>query len=464
MSLFIASKNVVLYENGKYLIEPALIEIEGLHIKNVQKIKPHEYDVFVKEESVKRNISIGNYQDRLISPAFVNCHTHIAMNFFKAILTDRTHSRNLMEESFFKIESRLASEDVLAFARIGAYENILNGNALVWDHYYHGTAVAQACLDTGLSAVVAPTLQDVSGPGVPLWEKGIQETEEIHSQPKFSQQGIFAALGPHATDTVSTQLFQQCVTLSNQWNVPIHCHAAQSFEEVERIQKEHSLTPLGFLHSQGVLQNAPRVLLAHGIHLKEADFSFLDKQKNALVFCPFSQMIFQFPANVMQWEERGCSWFIATDCVASNDSMNVQKELRFVAGFPSLKNTFSNEKVLYPETKRIQDRFSESSFLLQKVFAGPGSFHPKFKAGQISEGALANVVIWDTEHPSFWPTSDMLRSLAMGDTTGAIYTMFVAGKKMGGDGNFVQDILNSQEYREALLEAKRRLEILIMNH
>lgn len=466
MSIFISSKNVVLIENEKYTVSAALIEIDGSNIKSVKKIEQQKYDAAIKELSSRgltagsSDFSFHNYHDRLISPAFINCHTHIAMSFFKSILKDRTKSKNLMEDSFFKIESKLTKEDVYAFAKIGAYENILSGNGLIWDHYYHGHAVAKACQDTGLSAVVAPTLQDISGPGVSLWRQGIQETAEINEDSKFSEHGIFSALGPHATDTVSHDLFKHCVTLSKKWNVPIHCHAAQSFEEVARIQKKHKKTPLAFLDSLEVLKNPTGTLLAHGIHVNKKDLSLLHQGKNSLVFCPFSQMIFQFPADVMQWEKNKCQWFVATDCVASNDSMNVQKELRFVAGFPSLKNTFGLKKNQYKETKKIQDHFSDSSFLLNKVFAGPGSFHPKFKAGEIAQGALANIIIWDTQHPAFWPPVDLLRNLAMGDTTGAIYNMYIAGKKLGTDGDFTRSLLDSDDYKEAHEEANTRLKAM----
>lgn len=459
--MFIASKNVVLFENGKYVIRPALIQMSGLNIAKVEVIENPNYNNFIKETQKKQKIEIHDYQDRLISPAFVNAHTHIAMNFFRAVAKNKPTKKNMMEDVFFKIESKLTQEDVSAFARVGAYENILCGNGLVWDHYYHGYAIAKACVDVGLTAVVAPTLQDISGPGVSLWKQALHETKQIDAESAFSSQGVFAALGPHATDTVSAELFKHCVTLSKEWNIPIHCHAAQSFEEVQMIKRKHKTTPMVFLESLGVLQNPAGTLLAHGIHLTKKDFASLKKGNTALVFCPFSQMVFQFPADVMEWEKSKCNWFVATDCVASNASMNVQKELQFIAGFSSLKSTFSDVTSKQKTYRSTKNPFLDSSFLLNKVLAGPGSFHPKFKAGVIAPGALANLVIWETSHPAFWPPHDLLNRLAQGDTTNAIHNMFVAGKKKSKDGEFVQGILNSSDYKESVVEADKRLKGLL---
>lgn len=461
MQTCIASKNVLVYENNSHTISPALIEINGTHICSVQKIPFGQYDSFLNSFSKKNKTTVHNYGNHFISPAFVNCHTHVAMNFFKAVLNTRLSKKNMMEDLFFHLESSLTREDVLAFSRIGAYENLLSGVGLIWDHYYHGTSVAKACKDVGLSAVVAPTLQDIIGPGVPMWQQALQETESICSDSAFSDHGIFAALGPHATDTVSPNLFEHCLRLGKKWKIPIHCHAAQSFEETQRIQKNHKKTPIAFLASIGILDHPHGVLLAHGIHTKSSDFKLLKKGKNALVFCPFSQMIFQFPANILEWEKQKCTWFVATDCVASNDSMNLQKELRLVSGFPSLQNTFAKNKKYDAKTKKQQSAFAREDFLLHKVFQGPGQFHPQFTAGVIQPKALANIVIWNTDHPSFWPSQNLLRNLAMGDTTGAIHNMWICGKQMGENGNFANSILNSHDYKNALIEAQKRLDGII---
>ena len=84
------------------------------------------------------------------------------------------------------------------------------------------------------------------------------------------------------------------------------------------------------LDSLGVL--ATHMLCVHSIYLSDADVKRFDPKRNLLVFCPYSQLQFAFPAHVASWTENRLRWSVATDCSSSNDSMNVQKELRFVAG------------------------------------------------------------------------------------------------------------------------------------
>ena len=107
---------------------------------------------------------------------------------------------------------------------------------------------------------------------------------------------------------------------------------------------------------------------------------------------------------------------------------------------------------------RAESTPSESApELLAAVWSVPGRLHPAFRCGCVREGELANLVVYDPDHPAFWPGSDPLRALAYADTSGAIEWMMVAGSFLGERGRFHQSILRSEPYRAALDEANQRL-------
>jgi hypothetical protein len=157
--------------------------------------------------------------------------------------------------------------------------------------------------------------------------------------------------------------------------------------------------------------------------------------------------------------------------------MSLQKELRLAAGAASAAVTGSLSYGRFLERGRIQDaeetwarrrddnaRFAaqtESDRLLARVWHEPGSMHPGVLVGSIEPGALANLAIWDLEHPAFWPSDDPLRALAYGDTTQALFALYVAGKAIGTPGDFVHSIVSTSAYREARREAQARLSRLL---
>lgn len=472
---WICSRAVVLpHMNHKLMVTPAAIAIRGQTIDEVRQ------DVaLAKADADAAHEPWRDLGDGLISPAFINAHTHLPMACFRGLGVEEATEHNVIEDLFFAVESRMTAADIRAFARMGAYESLLQGVGLVWEHYYGGLELAWALVDVGLAGVVAPTLQDCLGPGQHMCTAQYEATLQIASDTtRFASAGVFAALGPHATDTVSPELWSRIAKDAHTYNLPIHAHVAQSLEEFERCMERHQCTPVELLSKTGALdtQRVSSFLLVHAIFMTRQDLTLLDPAHHTLGFCPYSQLIFSFPAHVPSWDEAGIPWIVATDCAASNDSMNVQKEMRFASGVRHVESSYSHEYMEFLDSgsvksayaaqeKRtrlfhLRDHFVDETFLLDRVWRIPGAMHPSFKAGVIAPGYLANLTHWNPSHPSMWPGTQPLRSLAMADTSQAIEQMMVAGRWIGEAGDFHQSITRSDAYKDAVCEASMRFEQL----
>ncbi len=462
------------------MIRPARVVVRGSSIERVDLLpddgeapQPPRADHEPVDDGRSTLVDLG---DHLLTPAFVNAHTHLALAFLRGV--DRARARrNLVEELYFAYESRLTSADIRAFARMGAYESLLAGVGFVWDHYYGGEAVAEALLDTGLAGAVAPTLQDLAGPAREGAEQALAATLQIAASERYRRAGVVAALGPHATDTVSPALFRRIGELAEQHQLPVHLHLAQSYDELVRVESREGRSPLALLDREGVLKRAPRVLMAHGLFASAQDLQALEPERHTLVYCPSAQMQFGFPAPVTSWSELGVSWVVATDSASSNDSMNLQKELRLCRGAASFGvtsnldyQTFLSSGDARYAREVWQDRTDRavawskevtSERLLARVFHDAGALHPALRCGAIEAGALANLVAWDTDHPAFWPGQDLPQALALSDTTQALHALLVAGKWIGEPGQVVEIVVRSDAYREARKEASERLEVLL---
>lgn len=453
-------------------ISSVFVSWENGKIAKLESVSPENWESSLKNWK-KKSPELRAYKNKLLTPAFINSHTHIAMNLFRGLKASSTSTKgNMIEDLFYHVESKLSYNDVLAFSRMGAYENLFNGVGLVWDHYYYGQAIANALSDVGLTGVVAPTLQDLLGPGKERWEQEWEQTEAIHSNIELKKRGIFAAFGPHASDTCSQALWQKLIPAAKKMQIPIHCHLAQSFEEYERIKQREMCSPVAWLSGLGLFQEKTPILAVHNIFSDKHDLETLSRNKNVtLCFCPFSSLIFALPAATEWWDKHKISWSVGTDCVASNDSMNIQKELRFLAGMPMYNlsrsqdysefMTGQSKDVLNTMKEKRKELWDQSQLqrspesLLDKVWRIPGSIHPQFLAGRIAPQHLANLILWDLDDPSIWP-SRSLHTIAMGDSSRAIHQMICNGVFMGEDGQFEASIKRSTKYQEHLQEAKVR--------
>ena len=456
----------VLCDASQEAPSPMCIHIAGGNIESVTPMSTKEFASLADKDDID-TLNLSSY---LLTPTFTNAHTHLAMSAFRGLQTN-AFGGNVVEDLYYQIESKLTAEDVKAFARFAAYEAILAGTGMVWDHYYFGASMAEGLAEAGLPAVIAPTLQDIHGPGVTTWEEQLQTTLELNSH-EWQTRGIWSAYGPHATDTVSEALWVKVMQGAESLKLPIHVHVSQSPEEYERLMEKQGCSPIQFLSNIGVTALPITKLLVHGLYASAEDLDQLKNRDVVLGYCPYSQVQFGFPAPADLWANQGLGVALGTDCGASNDSMDVQQELRLAAGgyafgvtrsehvehfYQSASTNGAREIDEFRKAKRelhLQTMDKES--LLSAVWDTPGHMHPSVRVGRLGAGYLANIAIWEQNHPALWPVGDVRRTLTMNQTAPALAGLILRGEQRGRIGDFQQSIMQETGFRESYIEAEAR--------
>lgn len=426
-------------------------------------------------ELVKRaGTRIFELGEDVLVPSFVNAHTHLAMAPLRGITDLARRKGNVVSDVFFALESEMTAADVRAFTRMGAWESVLSGVGEVWDHFYFGESIAEGLVDAGLTGVVAPTLQDLAGPGAMDSEAQLEATLRIAESSQFRGAGVRAALGPHATDTVSEELLERARDVALAHGLAVHMHAAQALEEVrsfEETRKERRGEGREGIANLliSTFSQVP-LLVAHGLHFSAEECAKLAQHEAVLAYCPYSQLQFGVLSPFSSWLEGGGKWVLGTDCVASNDALDVQRELALVGGNAALRASFSSER------ERLvagggADASAEVEAVRKSLLEAPGCADPHclleaawglplsgWSAGSraLGVGSLANFLVLDEHHPALFPGDDMLRTLAYGSTAGAIKWSCTGGRLCGLKDGLARELLNSAEYRDGLDECVRR--------
>lgn len=431
----------------------ALIEIKAGKISDITKCSRSELDA-----------DVSDLGDAIISPAFVNCHTHLPMIAFRGIGGQSALSNNVVKDLYFKLEENLAAEDVFYFTRMGALEALMTGVGTVWEHYYFGDSLVQALEEVGLCGAIASTIQDISGPGRNHTQEAIDETIRLAGDASKKDKGLVAVLGPHATDTVSDSLWMNIAELATQYKIPIHAHLAQALDEVEWSWKHHSCSPMKRMYQLGMMKlDVPR-LWVHGLFVSKEDLQFVNPEFDSLGHCPSAQMQFGFPAYVNSWRTKNLNIVLGTDSASCNDGINLQSELRFFAAADSYATTMgdslqkfrkndsvSNAKRVQAERQIIFDMRSpyvSPEKLLASVWGNAGDLHPQLPVGALEVGRLANILVWDSQHPCLWPNWDPLQSLAFNNATGALKRIMLRGEWLfDGDGYLAHRIMQDSRVR-----------------
>ena len=475
--ILLGCRRTALSEERGLTLAPAALELDcssGLIDAVYPLPEGSAYGEALSQLSEELGAPADDLGDKVLTPAFVDVHTHLGLVVLRGTGVEEASAGDVVEDLFYNFEHLLSREDVDCFVRMGAYEALLSGTGLVWDHYFFGDTVARALSEVGLCGVVAPTLEDVFGPQTGQVEAQVEATIALATGQ--APKGIFAALGPHATDTVSLGLWERVAELAEAHHLPVHAHLAQSLGEVERTRAREGCTPVELLERSGVLARAPAALLVHDLYVTRAELERLAAAEAyvQMGFCPRSQRIFAFPADPRLWDAAGLDWALGTDCPASNDTASMPHEMSALAGLVG-HNTSASQAyrdfldggdpsevwaLRQGAHAEVAQQVSPAA-LLSRAWSVPGALHPHFQAGVIAPGALANLTLWDSEHPAMWPCESPLRALAYSAPTAAIQQVMTRGQWRGARGDFQRSIVESEDYRAVLAEATARRSVLL---
>ncbi len=454
-----------------FTIHPCIISIQAGSITSVTPATRKIWNGWKEQASP---LEIEDLGDALITPAFVNAHTHLCMLAFRGIGGLASLEGNVVKDLYFKLEQNLLPEDVRAFTRLGAVEALMSGTGMVWEHYYFGNMLVEGLSDVGLCGAVASTLQDLDGPGKDRTEDAWIETFDLQENTDALQKGIVSVIGPHATDTVSDDLWKTIATQADEHNLPIHSHLAQALDEVEWSWKEHGLSPLKRMEKLGLTDLEVNKLWVHALYVGDDELNMLNPSFDRLGHCPAAQMQFGFPAHTNAWRNRGFDILIGTDSPSCNDSINVQAELRFFAAADAYGVTMGDPLRKFrqePSAKRaravkeerqviydMRAPFVDPTNLLSALWNDAADLHPAAPVGMIEEGRWANLLVWDTNHPCFWPNKAPLQALSMANVTPALQRIMTRGDwKFDGDGYLANRVASNPLVQMWTNEASARL-------
>ncbi len=257
------------------------------------------------------------------APAWNDSHCHTAMTF----LRDLTHNEtNVIESLFFPTESNLCSELVGPLAYPHILQGLRSGTACFWEHYYFAGAIAESLEKFGVRGMIGETIADQGGafPSTTIWPEWRNQVENW----KFSDR-VKPLIAPHASDTVSDNLFRELANYAKANDLVLHFHLSQSKYEMEKVKQATGKTPVEFADSRGALFD--KTLAVHLVTATDSDLKILKNSGAHIGYCPKSQTLYEELAPIHKFIAHEIPICLGTDATASNDSADMLEEIRFAA-------------------------------------------------------------------------------------------------------------------------------------
>ncbi len=418
--------------------EEAAIYIEAGHIRTIYRKEqlPPQVDT---DELIDGG---GAY----VVPALKNGHTHAAMTLLRGFADDMK-LQPWLEQKIWPTEAKLTAEDIYWGTRLAALEMIKSGTVFFTDMYFHYPESRQAIQDAGIKAASGPALLDFFDDQAGRERR--REMQELFSQygnqnPEHEQ--ILFTPAPHSIYTVSSKTLRWLGDFSRDNNLPLHIHVSETKKEVDDCLQQHSMRPVEYLDSLGLL--SPRTIAAHAVWLEEKELDVLAKRGVTVVHNPVSNMKLSsgscFPFKDLR--DRNIPMLMGTDGCSSNNNLDLFEEMKIAALLQ--KHHFGD-----PELLNAEEVFAIGTGAAAGIGGGNGVF-PNISS-EVKEGAHADLLLIDPEHVQMVPNYNLISNLVYSAGAAAVDTVVCRGKVLMRSGKVdgeEETVRHAGRCAQALLE------------
>lgn len=379
------------------------IYIEG---KYISKIGPC---LDVEADKIEADKIIDGSRKAVI-PGLVNTHTHAAMTLFRGF-GDDMKLMPWLEEKIWPNEAKMTDEDVYWGAKLACLEMIKTGTTTFFDMYQRLGATARAVEEMGLRGILSGVCFDHLRSD--LREKAKTDLRQLYADTRGYNDRIQFALGPHAIYTVSGELLQWLNEFSEEHDLLIHLHVAETEGEVIDSENRFGLTPVRYLNKLGVL--SPRLLIAHGVYVDEEEIGMLADHQVKVAHNPASNMKLASGIEFKYAEMRkaGITVGIGTDGCSSSNNLDMIEAMKLAS---LLGKAWRKD----PEVLTAGEMLNSAT--------EQGASIAGLKTGRIEEGYLADLCLIDLNIPAFTPNFNFVSNLVYAANGSCVDTVICDGK------------------------------------
>ncbi|HSJ33315.1 MAG TPA: formimidoylglutamate deiminase [Longimicrobiales bacterium] len=389
---------------------------------------------------------------RALMPGFVNAHSHA----FQRLIRGRTQWRPADDtvanfwswrEAMYDAVLRLSPEDVYDASRYCFIEMLRAGITTVGEfHYVHNAPdgssygdraelarrVISAAQDAGIRICLLNTCYAAGGIGEPLrpeqrrFDTGdvdtyLATTERLAAD-VVGQARVSVGVAPHSVRAVPREWIRLLHAWAATRDLPFHMHVSEQPAEVDACVAAHGLRPVEMLDEDGVLDD--RFTGVHATHITDREVVMLAISGGTVCACPTTERDlgdgFLRGADLLR---AGAGIALGSD---SQTMLDMLEEARLVEYNERLRRL---QRVML--TRGADDVLEVAPVLLRMAtLAGARSL--RVAAGTLEEGALADFIGIDLDHPALagWTSQSLPAMLAFSAPPDAVSDVWVGGRNV----------------------------------
>ncbi|HBH94338.1 MAG TPA: amidohydrolase [Ruminococcaceae bacterium] len=348
----------------------------------------------------------------LIMPGFKNAHTHSAMTFLRSYADDLPLQEWLFNRVFPR-EDKLTPDDVYILTKLAIMEYLTSGITSCFDMYFFRDSIASAAIDTGYRMVLCGA---VNG--------GAENAKTLSDEyQKFNNYNelISYQLGFHAEYTTSLDLMKEIARLSHEFKAPVFTHNSETEKEVAECKERHGKTPTALFEDLGMLEYGGGGF--HCVHFNESDMNTFKSKGLWAVTNPGSNTkLASGIAPIWQMQKKGINIAIGTDGSASNNCLDMFREMFLVTGLQKIRE----------KDAAVCDGLDVLTMAVKNGALAMGLVD----SDCLAEGKNADLVMIDLNRPNMQPLNNIAKNLVYSGSKSNVKMTMVNGKILYENGEF----------------------------
>lgn len=353
-----------------------------------------------------------NAKDSIVLPPFFNQHTHPSLSVYRGLGVDLPLNEWL-EKALYPLEKQFSNpENVYLGSMLSIVEMIKSGIGATTNMDYFNHDIGIAYSEAGLRAFLGEAILETATPSCKTSDEAFEYTESLFEVYKNSEL-IRTIISVHAPYTSTPKLYEKAAILAKKLGILTTSHVSETKRENEWSRKKYGLSPVELLESSGILES--NFILIHGVHLSDKDVQILSNHNIPVIHNPHSNMVLGSGiCNVPKLHEAGITVGLGTDSAASNNSLNMVKEMQTMS---RLQKVASGDAAFLP-AKQALHMGTRTGYEIYNIES----------SGQLLEGYNADMQIIKTSSCHTTPSLDPISTLVYSSHGSDVDTLIVNGK------------------------------------
>ncbi len=357
-------------------------------------------------------------QNNILMAGFVNAHAHTPMALLRGVKDDYNLNEWLFD-GVVPIEDTMTNEDVYWGQMLGIAESVRAGITTLEEGYFYFDALAEAINKAKIRARIGIGPR-IHGSDSVNYYQNMKNTYDMIKQ-KTNQNLVSMACFAHAIYTVDEEKFYHMLKFANDYNLPLSIHLSETLKEVgDCTQKNNGLTPPAYLETLGYFDR--KCLCYHCVHMDKDDLQILADYGAEVATCPSSNIkLASGIAPIYAMQNKGLNIAIGTDGPASNNSIDMFKEMFLVA-------TLSKVSIYDASVVKASD--------VLKMATINGATALGINSGEIEVGKNADIILVNTTEPHMQPDANIISNLVYSAKSSDVYLTMVGGNILYENGKY----------------------------